>query len=135
MSLTEKQLIVLDELFESGGDEAAVRQKHNISYGLWQKWLSDESFSKAISDRIDSAKRQSRIILSKYVPLAAAKLVQLCNSENNETSRKAALNILSLQTGQSLNADDADQPVEPVQTIDPATASKILAALAENENP
>jgi hypothetical protein len=134
MALTEKQLKAIDDLFESGGDEAGVLQKHNISRKLWQKWLADESFSKAISERIESAKRQSQIILSKYIPLATARLVQLCDSENQETSRKAALDILSLQTGQLSKTDDAPTP-ESAPTIDPATASKILAALAEENLP
>jgi len=128
-NLTPKQLEVIDDLFESGGDEAAVLKKHNISRSLWQQWLKDKSFSKAISDRIESAKRQSQIILSKYIPLAAARLVQLCDCKNQETSRKACLDILTLRPGGRETPDSEQQELIP--TIEPATASKILAVLAE----
>jgi hypothetical protein len=48
MSLTKKQLEVIDDLFDTGGDETAVLQKHNISHKLWQKWLSCKDFSDGI---------------------------------------------------------------------------------------
>jgi hypothetical protein len=134
MSLTKEQLQIIDELFESGGDESAVLQKHNISFRDWQQKLADKDFADEIAARMESSKRQGQIILSKYVPFAAAKLVQLCESENQETSRKAVLDILNLQTGRSeisnLKSQISDTLPE-MPAIDPATASKILAVLAE----
>jgi len=130
MSLTKKQSIVLDELFESGGDETAVLKRHDISRKLWAKWLADKDFANEIAGRMDSSKRQSGIIISKYAPFAAAKLIELCGSENQETARKAALDIINLHRNQTPNtADDAETPKLP--SLDPATASKLLAALAE----
>ncbi|MCX5633416.1 MAG: hypothetical protein NTW93_07070 [Phycisphaerae bacterium] len=87
MSLTKKQLEIIDDLFESGGDETSVLQKHNIPRKVWAKWLADKDFADEIAARVEASKRQSRIILSKYLSVAAVKLVQLCNSENQETSR------------------------------------------------
>ena len=58
MSLTKKQLEIIDDLFESGGDETAVLQKHNIPRKLWAKWLADKDFADEIADRLESAKRQ-----------------------------------------------------------------------------
>ncbi|MBU1260447.1 MAG: hypothetical protein KJ757_02395 [Planctomycetes bacterium] len=130
MSLTKEQLQIIDELFESGGDESTVLQKHNISFKTWQQQLADKDFADEIAARMESSKRQGQIILSKYVPFAAAKLVQLCESENQETSRKAVLDILNLQTGLKTN-----EPVLPeIPALDPATASKLLAALAEENS-
>lgn len=128
--LTAKQIEIIDDLFESGGDETAVLQKHNIPRKLWAKWLADKDFADEIAGRLEMSKRQSRIILSKYLSVAAVKLVQLCNSENQETSRKACLDIISLQTGQVPKTDDTGQSAEPSTTLDPATASKILEVLA-----
>lgn len=130
MSLTKEQLQIIDELFESGGDESTVLQKHNISFKTWQQQLADKDFADEFAARMESSKRQGQIILSKYVPFAAAKLVQLCESENQETSRKAVLDILNLQTGPKNN-----EPVLPeIPALDPATASKLLAALAEENS-
>jgi len=135
MALTEKQIRVIEDLFESGGDEAGVLQKHNISHKLWQKWLADKNFSEGIKSRLESSKRASRILLAKYIPLAAAKLVQLCDSKNQETSRKACLDILALRIGsrETANSEQPEQP-EPIPSIKPATASKLLAVLAETKN-
>ena len=132
MAMTEKQIKVIEDLFESGGDEAGVLQKHNISHKLWQKWLSCKDFSDGIKSRFESSKRASQILLAKYIPLAAAKLVQLCDSKNQETSRKACLDILTLRPGNAETAD-SDEP-ELIPTIEPGTASKILAVLANTKN-
>lgn len=132
--LTKKQLTVIDELFETGGDESAVRQKHKIPQKLWSKWRADKDFTDEIASRMDAAKRHSQIILSKYVPFAAAKLVQLCESENQETSRKAVLDILNLQNASPVAL--APGSVESLPSLDPHLASKLLAALAqENTDP
>ncbi|MGB8225581.1 MAG: hypothetical protein WCE45_01755, partial [Sedimentisphaerales bacterium] len=109
MSLTKKQLEIIDDLFESGGDETAILQKHSIPRKVWAKWFADKDFTDEIAARIESSKRQSRIILAKYVPFAATKLVQLCDSESQETSRKACIDIISSQTGQIPKTDDAGQ--------------------------
>jgi len=135
MSLTKKQLEVIDDLFESGGDESAVLEKHNIPHKLWQKWQSDKDFNDAVTDRLESSKRRSRIILAQYLPVAAAKLVQLCGSDKEETARRACLDVLGLRNriADAANGDDDENPQEPSETLDPATASKILAVLADSQ--
>jgi hypothetical protein len=133
MALTEKQVKVIEDLFESGGDEAAILQKYNISHNLWQKWLADKNFSEGIKSRFESSRRASQILLAKYIPLAAAKLVQLCDSKNQETSRKACLDILTLRAG-NIETADSDE-AEAIPAIEPGTASKILAVLAEKKTP
>jgi hypothetical protein len=129
MSLTKQQLIVLDELFENGGDEIVVLKRYDISRKLWHKWLAGKDFADEMAERIGASRRQSRIILSKYSPFAASKLIELCGSENQETARKAAMDIITLQKD-GLNTDDVNDSAEPSAAIDPATASKLLAALA-----
>ncbi len=130
MSLTKKQLEIIDELFESGGDETAVLSRHGITFSDWQKQLAEKDFADELAARMESSKRQGRIILSKYAPYAATKLIQLCESENQETARKAALDILNLQTGSPVAV--APGSGEPLPSLDPETASKLLAALAES---
>jgi hypothetical protein len=136
MALTKKQLKIIDEWFKNGGDEIEISMKYGISYKQWVKWLGNKYFSDEVAGRLELAKRRSQILLARYIPLAAAKLVQLCNSENNETSRKACLDILALETGLKQVSDTLkSEAPEPAPTIDPATASKLLAALAETEAP
>jgi hypothetical protein len=136
MSLTKEQLQIIDELFESSGDESAVLAKHNISFKDWQQQLAEEDFADELAARLESSKRHSQIILSRYAPFAAAKLVQLCESENQETSRKAVLDILNLQTGQAEISNVKSQISNTAPpSLDPDTASKILAVLAESKTP
>ena len=132
MSLTKQQLIVLDELFENGGDETVVLKRYDISRKIWHKWLAGNDFVDEMAERIEASRRQSRIILSKYSPFAASKLIELCGSENQETARKAAMDIITLQKD-GLNTDDANDSAEPSAALDPATASKLLAALAQDK--
>lgn len=130
MSLTNEQLKFIDDLFELGGDETAVLQKHAISRTVYQDWLKEKEFTDCICERLKSSKLHSEILLSKYVSFAATKLIQLCQSENQETSRKACLDILNLQTLPLANARGSEELNEQ---LDPALASKILAVLAENQ--
>jgi hypothetical protein len=131
-SLTEKQLTVIDDLFESGGDENTVLQKHNISRTVLQDWLKDKAFSDEIADRLNSSKLHSKILLSKYASFAATKLIGLCQSENQETSRKACLDILSLEACLKQAGESPENQSPQAQApIDAQTASKILAVLAE----
>jgi hypothetical protein len=132
MALSEKQFKAINDLFECGGDEAAVRQKNNISLRLWYKWLKDKNFTEGIARRLESSKRSSQILLAQYNSLAAAKLVQLCGSNNAETSRKACLGILGLETVLKQSNEALKEPTKPAPIIDPTTASKILAALAKS---
>ena len=130
--LTKKQQQVIDELFECGGDESSTLAKHNISQTQFANWLESENFTSAIAARIESARRQSQILLSKYIPVATAKLIGLCTSEKEETARKACLDILSHPpTEQATTADENDSK-EP-NPLSPQLTSKLLAVLAENK--
>ena len=75
--------------------------------------------------------------MAKYSQLAAAKLVQLTGSEKAETARKACLDIISVP---KIRADKVEQPEkapkessQQVEQLSDATASKLLAALAEEK--
>lgn len=136
--LSKKQLAVIDDMFAGELDEQAVLDKHKISRSTYNRWQGDELFVDEFNRRIASAHRQSVALIARYAPLAAAKLVQLTESENQETARKACLDIISLP---SLAAKKTEQPTEPQSSPDkqaqqllPQTASRLLAALAQEEN-
>ncbi len=143
--LTKKQLKIIDEWVKSGGDEIEISTKYGISYRQWVKWLNNKSFSREIAGRIELARRRSQLLMAKYIPLAAAKLVELCGSDKEETRRKACLDVLaykdepvcspncspdSLSGRTHRSAPDADKEKTPLDT---KTATKILAALAGEE--
>lgn len=148
-SLTKKQLAVIEDLFAGELDEQAVLNKHRVSRILYDKWLSDECFTRQFTERIGRAYRQSELIIARYAPLAAAKLVQLTESESHETARKACLDIISMISQQYLapqsgprsagilagsnvaGAATAKQTTPSTAQLPSETASRLLAALAE----
>ncbi len=131
--LTKIQLNALDELYGNGGDELAVQEKFNIKYSVWQKWMSDYYFTSEIDIRLATLQRQTDIMLAKFKPMAMALLMGLCQSQNEETSRKACAELLCIKFSSSAPIRDINQPPEPDEQITDEMASKILAVLAEEK--
>ena len=131
--LSRRQLAVLTELFTGDPDEQAVLAKYNVSRTIYNKWLADEAFAEAFDRRIAAAYRQSELIIARYAPLAAAKLVALTESTSQETARKACLDIISMPVSaarKTLQKSEAEAP-PPSPPLPDQTASRLLAALAE----
>ena len=99
--LTKRQLAVIDDLFAGEIEEKQILAKHKISMSVYRKWASETAFLDEIGFRIDSARRQGDFIIARYAPVAAAKLIQLTESEKEETARKACLDIISIPLGQN----------------------------------
>jgi len=133
-TLTKRQLDVIEDLFAAEIDEQAVLEKHNVNAKLYSKWQSHNAFIEQFEKRIATAHRQSAAMIARYAPVAAAKLVQLTQSEKEETARKACLDIITMQpTPKSPAKPQAPAPNTPDQphSLTPKTAAKILAILAE----
>lgn len=135
--LSKKQLAVIDDMLDGELDEQSVLAKHKVSRSTYDRWLADDSFAEQFSRRIASAYRQSELIIARYAPLAAAKLVQLTESAKEETARKACLDIISLP---KIGAKEAERPdktkkdsEKQAEQLSEATVSRLLAALAEAE--
>ena len=136
--LTKRQLAAIEDLFAGELDEQAILDKYNVSKNLYNRWLADDRFIEQFNERVYRAYRQSQLIIARYAPLAAAKLVQLTDCEKVETARKACLDILSLPTFAGRNTIDstdneASGPLESGQ-LSAETASRLLAALAEEQD-
>ena len=133
--LTKRQMAVIDELFVGGMDETEVLARHNVSTRLYRAWLGDELFADELKFRIDSAKRTSELIIARYAPVAAAKLIGLIDSDKDETVRRACLDIMSAarEPNVSGHADSAAQNAGDSRAdLPPALATKLLKVLAEN---
>ena len=135
--LNKKQLAVIDDFFGGELDEQAVLEKHKVNRNIYNRWLADELFVSEFDRRVMSAHRQSAVLIAKYAPLAAAKLVQLTESEKEETARKACMDIISLP---ALLDKRIVQPGEPQvsetklpQRLTERAASRLLATLAQIE--
>jgi len=136
--LTKKQLDVIDDLFAGELDEKAILEKYKLSRKLYNKWRNDDTFAGQFEKRITDSYRQSDILIARYAPVAAAKLIQLTESDKPETARKACLDIISMPI---LTAGRKAQPSEDSQSADTQppislnaeTAGRLLAVLAEEK--
>jgi hypothetical protein len=142
--LTKRQLVVIEDLFSGELDEQAVLDKYKISRNLYNKWQSDDNFAEQFDRRIAGAYRQSVALIARYAPLAAAKLIQLTESDKAETARKACLDIISMPilTSNRKTHPSSDEPslagTQPqsaeTQQLTEQTAGRLLAVLAEEKD-
>jgi CRP-like cAMP-binding protein len=136
--LSQRQLDVIEDLFAGELDEQAVLEKRRVSPRLYRKWQADDAFIEQFQRRIAAAYRRSAALLARSAPKAAARLVQLTQCDKEETARKACLDVISMQTPLSApprpKAAGPDVP-EQSPTLSDQTASKILALLAEENQP
>ena len=136
---SKRQLAVIEDLFAGELDTRGVLEKHKLRKQLYDKWQGDAAFVEQFEARIAAAHRQSAALIARYAPLAAAKLVQLTESDKAETARKACLDIISFP---SQSADKPRTPAEQKSAsgnnsnrLSEKTARRILSALArENDN-
>jgi len=135
--LTKKQLSVIEDIFSGEFSEKEVLEKNKVSRAIFNRWQGEELFIGEFNRRIMSAHQQSDALIAKFAPLAAAKLVELIESESQETARKACLDIISLpkrtaESGQQEGGKKADEQGEFSQ-LSAETAGKLLKVLAEEQ--
>jgi hypothetical protein len=136
--LTKKQLGVIEDLFTGELDEQAILDKYKLSRKLYDQWRNDESFAEQFEKRITDSYRQSDVLIARYAPIAAAKLIQLTESDKPETARKACLDIISmpiLTANRKAQPSEESQPGDnqPPVSLNAETAGKLLAVLAEDK--
>ncbi len=135
--LSQRQLTVLDDLFNSDLDEQAVLDKHRVRRSTYERWSADELFAERFKRYVNGLKRRSELLMAKYSCLAAAKLVELTASDKAETARKACLDIISVPKIADSRDEQTDKaPKESSQQaeqLSDATASRLLTALAEEK--
>jgi hypothetical protein len=95
----------------------------------------DENFTNEFDRRLESARRKSDLIIARFAYLAASKLALLTESENQETARKACLDIISLLRKDKPASQDetADNSENHPAELPPELAGRLLAALANAE--
>jgi len=135
--LSQRQLTVLDDLFNSDLDEQAVLDKNKVRRSTYERWLADELFMERFQRYVNGLKRRNELLMAKCSCLATAKLIELTASDKAETARKACLDIISqpqIAANKDEQADktqkDSDRQSEQLSA---ETASKILEALADEQ--
>ncbi|MBC8481769.1 MAG: hypothetical protein H8D47_03795 [Planctomycetes bacterium] len=123
--MTKKQLDFLDDLFKYD-DEKSVLKKHGVNERVYSNWRGSGEFSAEFRRRVEALENQTKLLLVKYKAYAAAKLVELTQSDKEETARKACLDIISIESGES---EGLGEQVDEERIPDGMT-SKLLAVLA-----
>ena len=131
--ITKRQRDVLDDLFTGRDNEQQVLEKHKISAALYHRWLAEESFAAEYERRLHYARRQGELLLARYSALAAAKLIELTQSQTQETARKACLDIITLlrpEPTKSLSDAPACGELVESSELPPDLARRLLSVLA-----
>jgi len=134
--LSKKQREVIDDLFTGVTEEQQILDNHKVDRRLFDKWMADVTFVAEFDRRLESARRKSELIIARYATVAASKLAMLTESESQETSRKACLDIIGLLRPDKKQSDSPEMDDSETRPADlpPEIASRLLAALAVKEN-
>jgi hypothetical protein len=135
-NLSQRQLTVLEDLFNSDLDEERVLDKYKVRRGTFERWLNNELFLERFNRHINSTRRRSELLMAKYSCLAVMKLVRLTESKRAETARRACLDIISQpKITNEAKQDSNRQTVRPqAAQIPNETASRLLAVLADEKS-
>jgi len=108
--------------------------KYRVSRNVYKQWLGDEHFQLELIGRMKIARILGEMLIAKYSFTAAAKLVQLTESEKEETARRACLDIISLPNPYTAKVEEYEKELkEQIEQIPDEMASRLLAALAEEK--
>ena len=134
-NLTRKQISIINDLFTGESEEDEILEKHKVSPAVFNKWLTDENFKNEFVRRIEWLNLQSQALVARYTSTAAIKLVELTESKNSETARKACLDIISLPKTNPLKpANQSEHDNNSPPQLSPQTAGKILEIMANEKN-
>ena len=132
--MSKRQVAVIEALFSCEMDEQAILDKYRVSRNVYKQWLGDEHFQLELIRRMKIARILGEMLIAKYSFTAAAKLVELTDSEKEETARKACLDIISLPNPYTTKVEEYEKQLqEESPQLTDEQASKILAVLAEDK--
>ena len=135
--LNKKQSGVLKDLFTGQLDEEEVLEKWKVMRQTYSRWHKTAMFAAEYKRRLKQAKRKSELIIARFAPAAASKLVKLTQSKKEETARKACLDLINYSVRKAKKKSESkEQPKdEQMPDISPEKASRLLDVLYEDDKP
>ena len=113
MIITERHRLVAYDLFTRQATDKQIREKFHVKPETLHRWKEDPDFL-ALVDEVEAALHlRTRAILALLAPAAAGRLSELLKSANDETARKAAVDILDqarADTGATRRKTDEKTP-------------------------
>ncbi len=128
----EIKKLVAGEVFRGGMSEDEIIETYGVGRGELRSFLKSKAFKKEIGLLCRQAVRDTRFTLTRFAPLAAAKLVELMDSDKPDVVRRAALDLI----GQVLepkedSSDDKSQGAVKADAMSDAEARGQLMVLAK----
>lgn len=128
--LTKKQREVAKAVYEGQFSETELAERFGITVRQLHKWSQSEGFKQELALLCAVAERETRFIINRYGPIAAAKLVELLDSDKDDTARRTALDMVDRCLNmQVANRDDLDDT--NAGPISDEQARRMLLTLAE----
>jgi hypothetical protein len=134
--ITKKQKGVLEDLFSGRGNEQEILEKWKVKRRTYCRWHEQPLFAAEFKRLLKVAQSECELVLARYAADVASKLVSLTAAEKDETARKACMDVIANHNRKIKHkSENETKPVEePLPEIPPEMASRLLAALAgENE--
>ncbi|MDD5458612.1 MAG: hypothetical protein PHF37_04405 [Phycisphaerae bacterium] len=132
--LNARQRRIIKALLEGKLDEDAILKRCEVSRATYDLWFDNELFRAELGKRLAAIRRRNEARLEVFMATAAAKLVQLTESKNQETARKACLDIIKMNTASKQKCTDKnDKKRQETHSLDPETAKKLSKFLIEEK--
>ena len=123
---------VMLEMAEQGLSEREAEARHRLSSGTIAKWFGNEEFRREMRCVIEAANWIARVLIARGATEAAKRLVALTECQKEETRRKACVDIIGMLPEEARRQGAAGEASQVPEWFDEQTASRLLAALAED---
>jgi hypothetical protein len=132
---TRKQKAVLNDLFTGRQSVQEVLEKWKVKRLTYHRWHTQEYFAYEFKRLMNMAQCESELVFVRYAADVAAKLVSLTGAEKEEIARKACMDVINHPDRKAKNLVESPKlPEETPEELPPEVASRLLAALVDEEN-
>ena len=107
--LTRKQREVAAAVYEGRLSENELAERFGITVKQLRKLSQGQEFKQELARLCEAAERETRLIINRYGPIAAAKLVTLLDSEKDDTARRTALDMIDRCLNTQTTNDDRNE--------------------------
>ena len=128
--LTTKQRRVARAVYEGQLTEEQLCREFGITLKLLRRWLVSEELQRELARLCETSARETRLIINRYGPIAAAKLVTLLDSDKEDIARRSALDMIDRCCGERPAGSDENETDNPAGISD-EQARRMLLTLAE----
>jgi hypothetical protein len=94
MTLTKRHQKLAQEYYQGKWTEEELLKRHRLSDKQFQKCLEAEDFQQELDRLCTRSMQETRLIISRFGPIAAMRLAELLGSDKDDTARRTALDVV-----------------------------------------